>query len=133
MAPFSVTLLALLSLVASSNDSPRTALASAGRAALSKPPPTREHIAACDSPCHSCIAAARSGNVTTAAKHARACTDAAEKAICVSAVKASAPRAAVAAAFNGNCSQARAIVAAANSMGAGTKKLGQAFNKTRCR
>jgi hypothetical protein len=133
MAPLSVTLLALLAVVASSNDSPRTALTSAGPAALSKPPPTREHIAACDSPCHSCIAAARSGDVTTAAKHARACTDAGEKAICVSAAKAAAPSAAIAAGFNGNCSRARAIVAAANSMGAGTRKLSQAFAKTRCR
>jgi hypothetical protein len=133
MPPITAALLALLSLIASGNDSPRAARAPAGPAALSKPPPTREHIAACDSPCHSCIAAARSGNVTSAAKHARACTDAAEKAVCVSAVKAAAPSAALTAGFNGNCSRARAIFVAANAMGAGTKKLARAFNSTRCR
>ena len=133
MPPVTVTLLALLTWVASGRDSPRTALTSAGPAALSKPAPSREHIEGCDSPCHACITAARSRDIMAAAKHARTCTDAGEKAICVSAVKAAAPSAAVAAAFNGNCSQARAIAAAAKSMGAGTAKLDKQLAKTSCK
>jgi serine/threonine-protein kinase len=83
--------------------------------------------------CDACIAAARSGSITSAAGKANSCSDATKKAQCVALVKASAPDAAKSAAFNGNCSQAKAIAAAAKAMGAGTAKLDKALGSTSCK
>jgi serine/threonine-protein kinase len=83
--------------------------------------------------CDACISAAQSGSITTAAARANSCSDAGKKAQCVAAVRNAAPAAAVAAAFNGNCSQAKAIAAGAKAMGAGSAKLDKELGKTSCK
>ncbi|MBX3185179.1 MAG: protein kinase [Polyangiaceae bacterium] len=85
-------------------------------------PSPQTNTAACDQ----CISAA--GNPTAAAGLYRSCTDAAKKAQCQSRVRSSAPGAAKAAAFNGNCGQAKAIHAAATGMGAGSAALNSAIS-----
>ncbi len=67
--------------------------------------------------CAACVAAARSGNVSSAAANYSRCTDAAAKAACARDARAGAQAAADAAALNGNCSQAQSIVNSAASMG----------------
>src|SRR5262245_26017772 len=76
--------------------------------------------------CDACIAAATSGTIAAAANNAGKCTDAAKKAQCQGIVKKKAPDAAQTAAFNQQCGMAKAIVAAAESMGAGSSKLKRA-------
>jgi tRNA A-37 threonylcarbamoyl transferase component Bud32 len=83
--------------------------------------------------CDACIAAARSGSITSAASKASSCSDATKKDQCIAAVKASAPKAAEAAALNTNCAQAKAIIAAARAMKAGTARLDKALDKTSCK
>ncbi len=95
--------------------------ATAQPTATSKPTATA-NTAACDQ----CIASA--GNPVAAANYYRSCTDAAKKAACSARVRSSAPAAAKAAAFNGNCAQAKGIAAAANSMGAGSGALNSAIS-----
>jgi outer membrane biosynthesis protein TonB len=74
-------------------------------------------------PCDACINAAQSGNISGAAAAAGKCSDAGKKAQCQSIVKSKAPPLAQAAAFNGNCTGAKAIAAAATQMGAGSGSL----------
>ncbi|MEB2310311.1 MAG: serine/threonine-protein kinase [Sorangiineae bacterium] len=76
--------------------------------------------------CAQCVSAARGGNIAGAAASYRNCSDAGQKAACVSAARSQAPAAARAAALNGNCAQAKAIAAAANGMGAGSGALNSA-------
>ncbi len=76
--------------------------------------------------CGACIAAAHGGNISGAAANYRSCSDPGQKAQCVSIVRSRAPGAAKAAAFNGNCGQAKGIAAAANAMGAGSGALNAA-------
>jgi hypothetical protein len=64
--------------------------------------------------------------VSGAAANYRNCNDAGQKAQCSAAARNQAPGAAKTAAFNGNCSQAKAIVAAATAMGASSVALNNA-------
>jgi serine/threonine-protein kinase len=82
--------------------------------------------------CDQCISAA-SGNVAGAAGAYSKCTDAAKKAQCAAKAKISAPSQAAAAARNGNCGQAKAIIGAASSMGAGSPALSNSLNGTKCK
>jgi len=91
------------------------------------PPPSSGGADACDA----CISAARGGNITGALASYRRCNDAGKKATCSERAASRAPNAAKVAARNGNCSQARAIVAAANAMGAGARMSG-ALTGTSC-
>ncbi len=67
--------------------------------------------------CAACIAAASSGNFTAAASAYRSCSDPGQKAQCSGMIKSRAGSAVQTAAFNGNCAQAKAMAAAAQSMG----------------
>jgi serine/threonine-protein kinase len=87
------------------------------------PPPTPQ-----GDQCAACASAARAGNIAGAASAYRNCSDAAKKAYCQRIVNSKAPGAAKSAAFNGNCPAAKAIVAAANGMGAGSSKLNAAVS-----
>jgi hypothetical protein len=82
--------------------------------------------------CDNCIAAASGGNIGGAARNYAKCTDAGKKATCSLRAKQSAPDAASRAARNGNCAQAKAIIGAANSMGAGSPRLSGALSGTKC-
>ncbi|MCA9593189.1 MAG: serine/threonine protein kinase [Myxococcales bacterium] len=93
----------------------------------SKPPVS--NTAACDS----CISAAQSGNISGAASYYRSCTDAGKKASCSARARAAAPAAAKRAALNGQCGQAKAIIGAANAMGASSGQLSGALNGTSCK
>lgn len=90
-----------------------------------KPPAVKD-------PCDACLAAASTGNASAASGHFAKCTDAAKKAACTAATKKNAKGAAEAAAKNGNCSQANAIIAAAKGMGAGSGLLDKALKGTSC-
>ena len=72
-------------------------------------------------PCARCLSAAGSKNFGAAASAYGACTDAGQKAKCGSMIKNDAPGAAKAAAYNGQCPQAKAIMAAGQSAGAPTR------------
>ncbi len=78
--------------------------------------------------CTACLSAASSGNIIGAATNYAKCTDAGQKASCSSVVRSKAAPAAKAAALNGNCSQAKAIAAAAQGMGAGSPALSSALS-----
>jgi hypothetical protein len=82
--------------------------------------------------CDQCNAAARSGAIQAAAGAYRRCNDAGKKANCTAQASRSAPDAASAAARNGNCAQAKGIIAAANAMGAGSGRLSNALKGTKC-
>ncbi|HEY2405655.1 MAG TPA: protein kinase [Polyangiaceae bacterium] len=96
---------------------------------VSKPPVALSGSAACDA----CLTAAASGNITSAASDLQRCDDSAKKQRCVGLVKSSAPGAAKSAAFNGNCAGAKAIVAAAQGIGASTGALNNALRATSCK
>jgi tRNA A-37 threonylcarbamoyl transferase component Bud32 len=98
---------------------------STGATGTTKPPAAKD-------PCDACLAAAASGNASAAAGSFSKCTDAAKKQACTSAIKKNAGGAANAAALNGNCSQANAIIAAAKGMGAGSGLLDKALKGTSC-
>jgi serine/threonine-protein kinase len=83
--------------------------------------------------CTSCASAAGSGNIAGAAVHYAKCKDEAKKARCASKAKRTAPDAARRAALNGNCRQAKAIIAAANRMGAGSGRLNGALKGSSCK
>src|SRR5688572_24968526 len=93
----------------------------------SSPSPAQSKTPPAGDACDACIAAANSGNFAGAAKAASSCQDAAKKKQCTTTVKKSAPGAAQAAAFNGECGKAKAIAAAATSMGAGSSSLKSAI------
>ena len=84
-------------------------------------------------PCDACIAAASSGNISGAAANFSRCTDAAKKAQCTGAAKSAAPGAAKSAALNGNCSQAKAIILAAQSLGASSTALTSGLTGSSCK
>jgi serine/threonine-protein kinase len=67
--------------------------------------------------CAGCISAASSGNYGAASAAYKTCTDAAQKAQCVGILRGRMPSAAKAAAFNGQCPQAKSIVSAGQGMG----------------
>lgn len=83
--------------------------------------------------CEACIAAANSGNVTGAATNFQRCDDAAKKQQCSSAVRNKAPNAAKFAALNGNCAQAKAIIQAAQGLGATSPALNSALAGSSCK
>ncbi len=74
--------------------------------------------------CAACITAASGGNITGALSSYQQCSDAAQKARCSSQVRRNANTAAQRAARNQQCGQARAIVSAAQAMGAGASVAG---------
>jgi hypothetical protein len=82
--------------------------------------------------CAQCIAAARAGNVAGAVGPYGKCTDSAQKERCSRHARATAPQLARAAAFNGQCAQAKAIIAAASNMGASSPELSGVLQGTRC-
>jgi serine/threonine-protein kinase len=108
---------------------------SATSAPTSKPTSTGASTAkppAAQDPCDACLAAAGSGNASAAASSFAKCSDSAKKAACSSALKKAAPGAAKAAALNGNCSQANAIVSAAKGMNAASGLLDKALQGSSC-
>jgi hypothetical protein len=88
--------------------------------------PTGQKAPPSGAACDACVSAAQSGNIQGAAANFNRCDDAAKKSACKSQVTRNAPSAAQRAAFNGKCDQAKAIVAAAQAMGAGSGSLTQA-------
>jgi serine/threonine-protein kinase len=95
----------------------------------SKPPPAATPAQACDA----CIADASSGNISGAAANFSRCTDAAKKAQCSKAAKSNAPGAVKSAALNGNCAQAKAIIAAAQGLGATSGALLSGLTGSSCK
>ncbi|MEO8901466.1 MAG: protein kinase [Polyangiaceae bacterium] len=93
------------------------------------PPPPPPSANSCDA----CIAAASTGNVAGAASNFSRCTDPTKKALCTSAARNSAPQAVKSAALNGNCAQAKAVLAAAQGMGASSPRLASALNGSSCK
>jgi hypothetical protein len=87
--------------------------------------PAGEALAARDG-CDACLKAANAGKIVEAARAASKCGDAEQKARCTKIVKRKAPAVAQAAVFNGECGKAKAIVKAAESMGAGSSSLRRA-------
>ncbi|MFO7180538.1 MAG: protein kinase, partial [Pseudomonadota bacterium] len=83
--------------------------------------------------CASCVAKAQAGDVAGAAQVYAACSEGTEKKECLKRIKAAAPNAAKAAARNGQCDRARAIIAAAEHIGASTPSLGRALDGTSCK
>ncbi|MET0795385.1 MAG: serine/threonine-protein kinase, partial [Polyangiaceae bacterium] len=92
-------------------------------------PPAANGTAACDA----CIAAANAGNVSGAASNFGRCTDAAKKAQCTQASRNRAPAAAKSAALNGNCAAAKAIISAAQAIGAASPALASALSGSSCK
>ena len=92
-------------------------------------PPAATGTAACDA----CIAAASSGNVSGAASNFGRCTDAAKKAQCTQAARNKAPSAARSNALNGNCGAAKAVISAAQALGAASPALASALNGSSCK
>ena len=83
--------------------------------------------------CDACIAAANSGNVSGAASNFSRCSDAAKKAQCTQAARNHAPSSAKSAALNGNCSAAKAIIAAAQGIGASSPALTSSLTGSSCK
>jgi serine/threonine protein kinase len=83
--------------------------------------------------CDACISAAKNGNISGASASLAKCSDAAKKALCVSAAQNVAPRTATNAANSGDCARANAIIAAAKGMGADSGKLKGALKTTPCK
>jgi len=79
------------------------------------------------------VAKAQAGDVAGAAQVYAACSEGTEKKECLKRIKAAAPNAAKAAARNGQCDRARAIIAAAEHIGASTPSLGRALDGTSCK
>ena len=92
-------------------------------------PPAATGTAACDA----CIAAANSGNVSGAASNFSRCTDSAKKAQCTQAARNRAPAAARSNALNGNCAAAKAVIAAAQGIGASSTALNSALAGSSCK
>jgi tRNA A-37 threonylcarbamoyl transferase component Bud32 len=88
-----------------------SAPATAPKPPATTPPPS-------GNPCAACVAAAQSGNFSAAASAYNSCTDPGVKAQCSGIVKGKAGSAVQTEAFNGNCAKAKAMAAAAQSMGA---------------
>jgi eukaryotic-like serine/threonine-protein kinase len=82
--------------------------------------------------CAQCVAAANAGNISGAQSAIAKCSDAAQKSNCIMAVKRNAAKAAKAAAASGQCPTAKAIIAAANAMGAASPAINGALAGTSC-
>jgi serine/threonine-protein kinase len=83
--------------------------------------------------CDACIAAANAGNASAAAANFSRCDDPNKKTTCSQVVRNKAPADARAAALNGNCAAAKAIIAAAQGLGASSPKLGSALAGSSCK
>jgi serine/threonine-protein kinase len=83
--------------------------------------------------CDACVNAARAGNISSASGLVGKCSDAAKKQVCIDSAKSGAFRAAQSAARQGNCAQAKAIIAAARGMGADSARLANATKDTSCK
>jgi hypothetical protein len=83
--------------------------------------------------CDACIQQAGRENIPGAVASLRSCSDDAKKAACTAQIRRAAPSAAKHAALNGNCGQARAIVAAAQSVGVAAGALTAALANTSCK
>jgi hypothetical protein len=82
--------------------------------------------------CAACTQAAGAGNIAAALKAYQSCTDETSKKACSRAAASTAPDAARRAAFNGNCTAAAGIIAAAQQMGATGRGLKTALKGTPC-
>jgi serine/threonine-protein kinase len=82
--------------------------------------------------CDACASLAGSENIQAAVAALNSCSDAAKKQACATAIRRSAPSAAKHAALNGNCGQAKAIVAAASAAGVAAGVLQNALKGTSC-
>jgi serine/threonine-protein kinase len=82
--------------------------------------------------CGQCVSAAQSSNLTAAAAAFNSCNSDAEKARCRSAVMGVAPNLVKNAAFNGQCDQARALIAAAQGMNANSPMLTRSYRESAC-
>jgi serine/threonine-protein kinase len=107
------------------NTGAQTATATA-TATASNPP------AGANAACGQCVSAAQNGNFAAVVTAFQGCMDATEKAKCRSTVAGAAPAAVKRAAFNGQCTQAEAIIAAARQVGANSPSLTRDFNKSSC-
>ena len=92
-------------------------------------PPPASGAKACDA----CIAAATAGNASAAAANFGRCDDPNKKTACSQVVRNKAPGDARAAALNGNCAVAKAIILAAQNVGASSPKLGSALAGSSCK
>jgi serine/threonine-protein kinase len=97
-----------------------------------KPTATPEAKPPSGNPCAACIAAAGSGNLVSAASAYRSCTDAAQKSQCAGMARSRAESAVQTAAFNGNCAQAKAMAAAAESMGVPAGGMKASLARAKC-
>jgi hypothetical protein len=89
-----------------------------GSTTPSKPAPAKD-------PCAACLSAAGSGNYGAAGSAYAACTDAGQKARCGALIHGGASEAAKSAALNGNCAQAKSIMAAGMSAGVPSRAFGE--------
>jgi eukaryotic-like serine/threonine-protein kinase len=109
-----------------------------GSTNVAKPPATSEKPpAASEKPpagnaCAACISAASSGNLLAAASAYRSCSDAAQKSQCSGMARSRAESAVQTAAFNGSCPQAKAIAAAAESMGVPSGNFKRILSQAKC-
>jgi hypothetical protein len=107
----------------SSGEAP-TEPTSAATAGTTKPPQggtgtgTKPPTTPAGDPCDACINAARSGNISGASALLGKCTDEAKKRTCSGTAKRNAEGAVRQQAFNGNCSGAKQLIAAAAALGA---------------
>jgi serine/threonine-protein kinase len=83
--------------------------------------------------CDACAQQASRENIPGAVASLRSCSDDAKKQACTALIRRSAPSAAKHAALNGNCGQAKAIVAAAQSVGAPAGPLTAALANSSCK
>ena len=109
-----------------------TAHATTTHSTTTKPTATSESKPPSGNPCAACIAAAGSGNLVSAASAYRSCTDAAQKSQCTGMVRSRAESAVQTAAFNGNCAQAKAMAAAAESMGVPSGGMKASLARAKC-
>jgi hypothetical protein len=77
--------------------------------------------------CDVCMAEAKTGEIVAAARAWQSCQEQTARQQCSDAARKAAPSAAQAAAFNGDCDEARAVVRAAKSMDASSQTLERAL------
>jgi len=82
--------------------------------------------------CDACAGLAAAENIPGAVAAFNSCTDATKKQACSASIRRAAPNAAKHAALNGNCGQAKAIIAAASAAGAAGGALQNALKGTSC-
>jgi serine/threonine-protein kinase len=82
--------------------------------------------------CSQCATAAKNGNISSAAAAYQNCNDATAKSQCAALVRGAAPNIIKTAAFNGQCAEAKALIAAAQAMGANSPALTRDYRKSAC-